>query len=134
MAAFVMQSMQYMASSSIYFPHSRHFLECTVQQFVSPDAAMVFVHPGCAHMVVAVPYLLVNATDEEDVFFAVAVGAAVVSAAVVVAAASVAAVVVVAAGWLLPPQEAADTTSAAMISAAMIFLFITFTLHNFLIS
>ena len=32
-------------------------------------------------MVVAVPYLLVNATDEEDVFFAVAVGAAVVSAA-----------------------------------------------------
>ena len=76
-----MQSMQYMASSSIYFPHSRHFLECTVQQFVSPDAAMVFVHPGCAHMVVAVPYLLVNATDEEDVFFVVAVGAAVVSAA-----------------------------------------------------
>ena len=37
---FVIQLMQYIASSSMYFPQFRHLLECLVQQFVSPEEAI----------------------------------------------------------------------------------------------
>ena len=58
--------MQYIASSSIYFPHSRHLLEWTVQQLVSPEDAMGLLQPAWAHFVVEVPYLFVK--DPEELF------------------------------------------------------------------
>ena len=63
---FVRQSIQYVASSSIYFPQLRHVAECFVQQFVFPDEAIVLSHPACAQIVCGVPNLFVKCTVSDE--------------------------------------------------------------------
>lgn len=56
--ASLIHDIQYIASPSMYLPHSPQQLEWDVQQFVSPELAIFLLQPETTQTVSGVPYAL----------------------------------------------------------------------------
>lgn len=125
-----------MASPSIFFPHSRHLLECVAQQALSPEETIGLSHPAFAHFVVDEPYLFEKLLEElleelpADVLLDEAVDVEELdddfSAFVVVSDITLLVVSFLAVVSVLPdePEEHPDTIIASAIKTQIILFFI----------